>query len=304
MGEEHYTIKNRPPRRLYRFRSTNTPYFDEELELCLSRKLYLAALEVQNDPFECLPSYEKSSFSQINEYIDEIRENDGKYVLLTGTNLLSVVDGSHQSLARLNKFLRKTPKRARRFAKSAETIYQEQRRKHGIACFCSQVSSQLMWAHYTSAFTGIAIVYEWNFEPLIAGDSLNPIKMRYVKCRPKVTTVDLLRMGRRQQSIFDSLTDEAQRDTIIDSMYFTKSADWSYEREWRVFGIGKTGYQTVNSMKPTAIILGANCQQSVCDKVRAIVSGKLEVVSSRISSTEYAVRIPPHLLPEEADQQA
>lgn len=50
----------------------------------------------------------------------------------------------------------------------------DQRTRHGIACFCSAVSSQLMWAHYTNAHRGIALVYEWDASTLIAGERSHP----------------------------------------------------------------------------------------------------------------------------------
>lgn len=289
-------IKHRPPKRLYRFRSSDSVYFEEELENFLNKKIYLSGLANQNDPFECRPAYNKNSHTEINDYLDSVRKV-GKYVLPTGTNLLDLVEDGHQSRSRLNRVMRRSPSRANRFKSIAEKIYHEQRHKHGIACFCSDISSQLMWAHYTRSCTGLVVGYEWSSEPLLAGDSLNPIKVRYVKDRPSITTIDLLRMGRKNQTLFHLLDDETRRDEALDAMYFTKSDDWSYEREWRIFGVGRTGYQGVESMVPTAIILGAKCTLQIRDKVSTIVAGRLEVVTSAISSSEYSVDVPPHLLP-------
>jgi hypothetical protein len=93
-----------------------------------------------------------------------------------------------------------------------------------VICFSERHDSSLMWSHYADSHAGL--VFE--FRNVVELDS--PYKLakpiQYSSHPPKLATTDEL-------ARFIS-GDERIDGHITDRMIYTKSDDWSYEREWRI----------------------------------------------------------------------
>jgi Protein of unknown function (DUF2971) len=78
--------------------------------------------------------------------------------------------------------------------------------RFGMVCFSLSWQNPLLWSHYGDRHRGMAL-----------GFDLNPAKcrkVRYVKTRPQLRTVDL---------------------AVANKLLFTKYIDWKYEQEVRMF---------------------------------------------------------------------
>ena len=82
-------------------------------------------------------------------------------------------------------------------------------------CVSSILRSQLLWGHYGESHLGIVIAFDPRI-PLILGESPHRVDFRritYSAKRPSKQSVE---------------------DLSNDDVYYTKSRDWAYEKEWRL----------------------------------------------------------------------
>ncbi|MBM1173487.1 DUF2971 domain-containing protein [Microvirga arabica] len=95
-----------------------------------------------------------------------------------------------------------------------------------ILCLSSNPTSNLMWAHYAASHQGIALRFR------DAPDLDSPWKMarpiNYLADIPVLINGDFL-------SDFLAGRDELKPRPFLDRLIYTKSADWSYEHEWRIW---------------------------------------------------------------------
>lgn len=97
--------------------------------------------------------------------------------------------------------------------------------KYGITCFSSVNDSILMWSHYGDQHTGICLGYEFSRDELVLEKDDKVINKKnyalldviYSDIRPSVTFL--------------------KNDSEIGQLLNTKSKDWSYEAEKRIFVI-------------------------------------------------------------------
>lgn len=96
----------------------------------------------------------------------------------------------------------------------------------GVFSLTEVPNSTVMWAHYADRCRGIAYEFDTDdafFSPvssLPVAAGLVPI--RYADLRPQVTLLD-----------FD-FGEEALSSRLLAMAFFTKSSEWSYEKEWRL----------------------------------------------------------------------
>jgi hypothetical protein len=91
--------------------------------------------------------------------------------------------------------------------KTEELLYDYLCKQYRIYCLSEKFDMPLMWSHYASAHTGICLEFDTKRAPF----SRATTKVRYLSAYPAYDIVE---------GAYDSL--------------FTKSADWSYEAEWRL----------------------------------------------------------------------
>lgn len=103
-------------------------------------------------------------------------------------------------------------------------------------CLTEENENLLMWAHYADSHKGVCLQFR-------ADRSLGRVarKVVYSTDRPKAEQLSPKK--------FDQLFASA----------ITKSSDWKYEKEWRVFGASSSsaGYRRIDEDELTGVILGA-----------------------------------------------
>ncbi|MGF9763829.1 DUF2971 domain-containing protein [Microvirga sp. 0TCS3.31] len=122
-----------------------------------------------------------------------------------------------------------------------------------ILCLSEAPDNTLMWAHYADQHQGIVL----RFRSAPDVDSPWPMArpVNYVTGMPLLIDTDFLA---------DFLSGRAmlRPRPIMDRIVYTKSADWAYEREWRIFsGAGRNpnaAYEDVrfHPLELDAVILG------------------------------------------------
>ena len=90
-----------------------------------------------------------------------------------------------------------------------KTWKKEVNSRYGVLCFCRDWSNTVMWSHYTDRHKGICLGFEIP--------------------RGKVQEIAYA-TGRVQLN-----TSNTPDESVLKAMLYTKSKDWSYEKEWRVF---------------------------------------------------------------------
>jgi hypothetical protein len=162
---------------------------------------------------------------------------------------------------------------------------------HGVFCTTLNHDSLLMWAHYAQSHQGAVFEFAPDFERDSVLCASKPV--RYNKERPLVFRhpSDMLRHG------ITMSPDESTRQ-IIDDLIFTKSPEWSYEREFRLaipkfIDIGAT-CNTLNfaPSELSAVYLGCRINQNDRDELISMtrsINEEAQIYQARISAREYAL---------------
>ena len=169
-------------------------------------------------------------------------------------------------------------------------------REIGILCLCDSPKSVVMWSHYAYMHQGFVVGFEsqdsfFSHKPNDPVDIgvLNPVN--YSKIRPLVNARML-----------------GERENFPDIL-FTKNAEWSYEKEWRIIRFLKDANEVragnihLFQIPPSAIrevIFGSNSDQSVKFSLLEAVEqnsklSRVEFFTSQISSVNYEMEILPFI---------
>ena len=170
--------------------------------------------------------------------------------------------------------------------------------RNGILSLSANPTSLLMWAHYASSHFGFAI--EFDASHRFFNQQRNPreilrhlLPVTYAVERPAITMFD------------PEADEETWGQRLIAQAFLTKSVDWSYEREWRMFlklddtehphdVKGRFHLFPYSPEAVTAVILGARCTTETRDKIEAALRGDLshvELRQARISATRFKVLV-------------
>lgn len=125
----------------------------------------------------------------------------------------------------------------------------------GVFCLAEHIDSVLMWSHYASNHTGIAI--QFDFRGQTRCDLLPIWKVRYQSKRPIIRD---LHSSNPELPIADALA--------------IKADFWRYEGEWRAMKPNRAG--TFIQFDPkiiTGIVFGANCSATDQQLARKICEG-------------------------------
>ena len=247
--KEHHT-----PQKLYKFRSVK----NHTIANLKNDELTLTAASKLNDPFECSFVVMKPEY-----YIEQLR----KTVLDQYKKMPCFSDAEKTNLSECSTevFFKKIEERSPVFSKAPQGTFLNEVKKY-FADICEKANeslsrknltsiyvcslsenneSSLMWAHYANGFKGFCVEYDFS---KIIGDSL------WYELQPVIYQSEMPDFSRYTQMPLDHLNNGL---SIYASMI--KSADWAYEKEWRItfpFGKQPKPYMQVKAPKPTALFLG------------------------------------------------
>jgi hypothetical protein len=195
-------MKSSVPTRLYKYQV----FGPRALENLKSRQIWFCAPARFNDPFDCALSVIPDDLSDADlvrayEYIKMRMGNDPAFDLTFATDgkpndrfRSDVLNGVKSAFADLTR-------------KNLE--------EHGVACFSEIHDSLLMWAHYADGHRGFCLEFDATMEPFSKAR-----RVIYQDTLPSLNPVDVL--------------EDVKQADPFEPMLLTKSACWSYEREWRL----------------------------------------------------------------------
>ena len=184
----------------------------------------------------------------------------------------------------------------------------------GALCLSENFDSLLMWAHYAKNHEGIVL----GIDPNEVGgvfDLMAPVVYRdSYPTRDDPYSMAATYLGRT------SRTATTAESTLVE-LFFSKSKEWSYEREWRailnsnidLFAETSDYSAFLGELPPAAFVsiyVGCRCQREMADelikKARAF-NPSIQVYKCRTSTNDYALETQPYdepwpnLYPPESD---
>ena len=225
------------PRCLYKYKSLSS---DKNVahakDILVNNRLYFAAAESFNDPFEGRVTF---SFSKSPvEKFDFLRDHLG-----VETHALSVSHASNWARRVLENNVEHTESQIRDFLCDAF------RRKAGLCTLSEKKDDILMWSHYADSHKGICIEFEPRTSAQIEWFE-NAVPVRY-------------------QSNFPANDFYKRSATEADAIaaMATKSVQWAYEKEWRLLR-GEPGPYAL----PQGVISGVVLGYAISDEHRKLVN--------------------------------
>lgn len=269
------------PSFLYRYRSDDTSYVNDELAKAIeSRCVWFSPIQGQNDPLDSNPIINESTEAELLEFYEARGQ---KY--LVGKDFLEGSMPSELSKAErdaLHGGFEVSPKSIRKFILESG-ILRGFRENFGICCFSSVNGSQLMWSHYANSHRGYCLKYRYKDGPLERDDRV-PLSVEYSSKRPKLSYIDILTY------MEDSRAGFARKSSAVsDALFYSKSDAWSYEQEWRASVVSdKPGYYSIKCLEPIELILG--CRSEMDPRALHEKFGKTVIISQvELISEGYAL---------------
>jgi hypothetical protein len=165
-----------------------------------------------NDPFEAKPVFPSDAPAAIKLF-EEARPGPAKLTREEESALQARIDAiqNRHGLSRL--------------------VWEQAARSVGVLSLSEKNDCPLMWAHYTAQHTGFVIGFDTAHPAWVASGRLNgppgePTKVMYSADRPNPA---------------------AMNDVTPEQIWYTKSSEWAYEREWRVTRWISRAVKTVKS---------------------------------------------------------
>jgi len=236
------------PRRLYKY------VFPERTDVLESRSIRLTPPSGLNDPFELFLTHDahlrpligariikrlkRSYRSRTLAVMDDILGGDARDLGLHAMVGRDLRDDDSELVRAMRKAVRQTMRsqdlgRRERHA-AISKLKDRLDREYGVLCLTERADDLLMWSHYAASHRGFVLEFDAEHpffdRKEFPGDPLRCVrKVRYQDRRPPGGRFDekyWLRSPSR--AVEDLLT------FMTGLLLLTKSADWAYEREWRM----------------------------------------------------------------------
>lgn len=278
------------PLKLFRYRN----FSENSVSAFCNDQLFLTRADRFNDPYDCFLRFDKEQILR-NARTSITKENILRYHRTNGLPL--PVGGEIKSELDYYKFI---DDYREDFLKYAETCFAEVTKmlqeNMYIACFCEDITTPVMWAHYSDNHKGFAIEYQFSPEmfyprPLLPGDekflgygwrSILPVYYS-TKCPDGTELAEWYAICR----IFESVTNVKNADLcaflpdmlLKTKLSLQKSNVWAYEREWRMLlsheypnNFGEPRIHFI--FKPTAVYIGTRTSEEDRNSIISIARSK------------------------------
>lgn len=144
-----------------------------------------------------------------------------------------------------------------------------------VSCFTSKNDSCLMWSHYANEHKGFCVEY------YIEENDVNLLPVIYNTERKQLEKEVLEQVD---SFIRSNTTWKIMRDSLL-----TKSIEWSYENEWRLFSPEKNSNTEV-TLKIKAVYFGCNMKLEDQNKIIEILTNlknNIEIYKVNLSPTKF-----------------
>lgn len=299
------------PNSLYRFRS-NTDY---ALDALRKDEIWASTLWEFNDPYECIPFYNldtiqselerELSFEHISNLIQLFKSGNIPEIIINAFGekmieqmIANIPNKLDESILRKNCEIMK--KQIIDFivqnfnelcGQFFTGILRAESQRH-IACFSEHNDSSLMWGHYANGHHGFCLEYDFKsiLQPcqqectdikgcnnFMITPSIAPViysKSRFDATSHLFTVIQANIMARTETPM-----ELYYGDTLlISKCLLTKSIDWEYEKEWRLFSQPNidpvSNHKAIFSLKPTAVYIGRRSSEEQAQILNEICKDK------------------------------
>jgi hypothetical protein len=149
------------------------------------------------------------------------------------------------------------------FIESGLSIREQIRVKVGVTCFSKHVDEILLWSHYADMHKGFCLEFDTGV-PIMEGQQKTELyEVKYPKSN-----------SYRRIDILDIL----HKPDVLEVLLTTKSYQWYYEKEWRIFrndGGGKP--YPFNSEALTGVYFGYKMPQEDKDVIASVLKNTSEL---------------------------
>ena len=244
-----------PTEPLYKYLSlaeNQTPSWQSRLTQLFAGECFLPSAADFNDPFDCIPYADTPSSRE------DIAAGQERLVSQMAEAIRRHLPAQFVE-GKIREHLR---------AKSPEEIndgFQMGIRKNaesmGVFCLAECIDSVLMWSHYASNHSGIALRFD--FRRQVHGGLAPLWKVQYQADRPVLS------------HFFGANPSDPDSDRKLPDALATKALFWAYEQEWRSMKPDRAR-QTVrfNPEVITGLVLGASCRADNEEWIRSFVKGR------------------------------
>ena len=112
-------------------------------------------------------------------------------------------------------------------------------RMYGVICLSETFNEPLLWGHYAEKYRGICLGFDVYY---YGDDKLDIIKpVTYISRRIEMSDFKSLinyRFGSRETELEENNDLYRESGAQFKRLHFTKSVNWKYEKEWRVWTVG------------------------------------------------------------------
>lgn len=277
------------PQYLYRFRTIDPQGYN--ISAFLNDEIWGSTANFFNDPLDTqmffLPNKVKKEYLELCKEIREI-----EFEMLTTGKFLNgtVMPNKIQELISNRKRIASDNELRLLIESSYSDVLTDIKTQSYIACFSEKIYSSLMWSHYANSHKGFAIEYRaLDLFPEV-------IPVQYSRERVDATDLVLYFLSYKLSSEY-GIHLELKDILLPMKILSTKSIDWKYENEWRIFNQDppildfekdyKGGHQIILKKSPSAVYLGYRIERKDEDIIRSIAKEKkLNVYKMRYNTTD------------------
>ncbi|MBN7818077.1 DUF2971 domain-containing protein [Algoriphagus pacificus] len=312
LGKLHNYKEEHLPKSLFKFCSPSS----FNLSNLYNSTIYLSDPKSFNDPFDCTLNSNYELFKET--YVLKRLKEDDLVDVEGGEDRISldeyqslVLATSSRSLSFESIFFSIKQSKQRKLARVLNSIQADAVRKYksaleylssieiGVSSFSSFKSEDellkntTMWSHYADHHRGFCIEYNLDFSVLKYENEMKcaiyPIT--YTAKNPTIPAAELLRLNHFQQDVKIS---KKIRKAILRT-YTTKSAFWSYEKEWRIIlDLNESYFQinrTIPFLKIKKIYLGCRIDHGIKKSI-VNISDKMniEVIATTKSDSSFKLQ--------------
>ena len=235
------------PKILYKYRSLSGDSFRFSHDIFMNNELYFPHPDQINDPFDCKipPSFDNLTKKDIEKFVKRVDRR-----------IIEAKVGNYDDWKR-NFLATPISTIKERLKSSSFKSHQE----IGVLSLSGNEANLLMWGHYADSHKGICIGFDSSELSFAFKEMpLLPERVNYPEDNeyPKWYPLDIYNSGQRI-----SMSEE-----MIDQIYFTKSLDWKYEKEWRIiFPENGSTSQKINSNAIVSVHLGCEIEESAKETI-------------------------------------
>ena len=272
----------------------------ERIDILQNRLIRFTQPYAMNDPFETRPDfYTLGKKGLASAYAEMIRRAPYRvwkdYKRVTGTDLdrwafANKLKADPDYAEQLYKDLGHRdilPDLRERFYKLHNTA--------GILSLSETPNNLLMWAHYAEGHTGFVLVLEGSHDFFKGENSL----LGFAKPERVEYRLELPRLA----------IEDTHKETVMSEIFFVKSLDWKYEKEWRylkALADANKRFRDTNNLEVSlfqlppkcvlGVILGCYRSRELQDKILKLQRedpefGHLRIQQARVSQTHYRLEI-------------